>query len=166
MFYVTKHKFMTELKRRITIETLKDLDGLTGALAGRLKGGETIELLGDLGSGKTAFVRSLLSHWPSRDAVASPSFTIENIYRCPDFNVHHFDFYRLAEPGVCAFELSEAVADPRALVIVEWSQIVEDLLPRQCLAIEIRPQPTAERPERRVFNIRHPAEWKYLFETE
>ena len=116
---------------------LRALDKLTAKMTPKILGHETVELVSDLGGGKTAFVRCLAKNLKSSDAVASPSFTIENIYRCPGFNIHHFDFYRLEDPGICAFELQEALSDPNKLVIVEWSQIVANLLPPQRLVIEI-----------------------------
>ena len=139
------------------------LDALAAKIAARLRGGETLELLADLGGGKTAFTRCLAKHLRSEDAAASPSFTIENIYRCQNFDIHHFDFYRLEDPGVCAFELQEALADPDKLVIVEWSRIVADLLPPVRLAVEIAFDPGTGEDSRR-FTFKAPAELAYLTE--
>ena len=146
------------------VPDLVALDGLTAKLAGRLGGGEALELLSDLGGGKTAFTRYLAVHLESRDAVASPSFTIENIYRCKNFDIHHFDFYRLDDPGVCAFELEEALLDPDKLVIVEWSRIVADLLPSERLIIEIEFDPQAAGGESRLFTFKAPPALSYLTE--
>ncbi len=144
------------------INDLAALQTLADQLAGRLRGGETIELVSDLGGGKTAFVRCLAASLKARDAVASPSFTIENIYRTPSFEIHHFDFYRLEVAGICAFELAEVLGDAAKLVIVEWAQIVADILPDERLRITIRPAVTEAEPERRSFSLSCPAELKYL----
>ena len=144
------------------VNDLTVLDALAAGLAKRLRGGEVIELLGDLGAGKTAFVRCLASHLRSTDAVASPSFTIENIYRSPKMDIHHFDFYRLKDPGICAFELAEVLGDPDKLVIIEWGGIVADILPDKRLSIEIEAGPTTAEPERRKFVFRSPAGLQYL----
>ena len=144
------------------ISDLAALDELAAVLAGRLRGGETIELIGDLGAGKTAFVRCLARHLRSGDAVASPSFTIENIYRGPKFDIHHFDFYRLEDPGVCAFELAEVLGDPDKLVVVEWGEIVADILPAERLSVGIEAAPTPAEPERRRLTFRTPAGLRYL----
>ena len=152
----------TLLKKEIQIDDLKALDAFTQVLASKLQGSEVIELRSDLGGGKTAFVRSLLTHLSSRDSVNSPSFTIENIYSCPHFDIHHFDFYRLKQAGVCAYELSEALADDQQIVIIEWGQIVSHLLPEERLVIEIICQPTKEQLNRRLFCFMASTSFSYL----
>lgn len=106
------------------------------AVGKRLKGGETIELIGDLGSGKTTFVRGLARGLGSRDQVASPSFTISRIYMTPKLQLHHYDLYRLADPGVVSYELAESLANPSAVVAVEWAGSAKNILPRDRLSIK------------------------------
>lgn len=115
-------------------ETIK----LATAIGHKLRGGEAIELVSDLGGGKTAFVRGLASGMGSRDAVRSPSFTLSNEYRSKNLTLYHFDFYRLKEPGIMRDELAEALADPAAIVTVEWADLVEDVLPEKRLRITIK----------------------------
>jgi tRNA threonylcarbamoyladenosine biosynthesis protein TsaE len=105
----------------------------------KLRGGEVIELVGDLGSGKTAFVRGLAEGIGSHDAVRSPSFTLSNHYRADKLTIRHFDFYRLEEPGIVEQELAEALEDPRAAVVVEWGGIAEAVLPPNRLTVRIKP---------------------------
>lgn len=106
-------------------------------LGRRLRGGEVIELRSDLGGGKTTLVRGLAAGLGSDDAVASPSFTISRVYISPELELHHYDFYRLTEPGVMTDELSEVMGDPQNIVVVEWADIVEDVLPKQHIEIDI-----------------------------
>jgi tRNA threonylcarbamoyladenosine biosynthesis protein TsaE len=75
----------------------------------------------------------------SSDHVASPTFTISREYSAPDtgLRLYHFDFYRLAEPGIMADELAEILQDAKAVVVVEWGGIVEGVLPEQKIVIEI-----------------------------
>ena len=152
------------LRKTVDVGDLAALDRLAGRIAAAIKGGETVELISDLGGGKTAFVRCLARHLRTADAVASPSFTIENVYRCPGFDIHHFDFYRLSDPGICAFELREALDDPDKLVVVEWSQIVADLLPAERLVVEIGFRPTGGNADRRRFVFKAPPPLGYLIE--
>jgi len=102
-----------------------------------LKGGEVIEFIGDLGAGKTSFVRGLAEGLGSTDLVSSPTFTISNIYQCGDSSLVHFDFYRLAEPGLMQEELSEAISDINSTVCVEWAETVRGVLPKDSIRIEI-----------------------------
>lgn len=103
-----------------------------------LNGGELIELRGDVGAGKTHFVKALALALGSEDEVASPSFTIVREYKCPeDLVIHHFDFYRLDEPGIMKDELAEIVEDKNNIVVIEWSDIVRDVLPENRIVIDI-----------------------------
>jgi len=124
----------------------------------KLQGGEMIELVGDLGSGKTAFVRGLARGMGSSDSVHSPSFTLSNRYRAGKLTLHHFDFYRLGEPGIMARELAEILEDPSAVTVVEWGDVTEAVLPPDRLTIRIKP--TSE--TSRQFRFSCPNNLKYL----
>jgi tRNA threonylcarbamoyladenosine biosynthesis protein TsaE len=115
-------------------ETLR----LAEELGRKLRGGEVIELVSDLGGGKTTFVRGLAKGMGSRDGVRSPSFTLSNQYRAGDLTLHHLDFYRLSEPGIMRDELAEVAGDPKAVVAVEWADIVEDVLPPRRLTVTFK----------------------------
>ena len=119
-----------------------------------------VELISDLGGGKTTFTRGLVRGVKSPDAVASPSFTISKVYQAKDLEVHHFDFYRLSEPGIIADELAEVVGDPRIVTIVEWGNVVQHVLPAERLTVTL--VPIAE--DRRRLTFRCPASLAYLLE--
>ncbi|PID30323.1 tRNA (adenosine(37)-N6)-threonylcarbamoyltransferase complex ATPase subunit type 1 TsaE [Candidatus Saccharibacteria bacterium] len=114
-----------------------DTEALGERVGARLKGGEVLELLSDLGGGKTTFVRGLARGAGSTDAVASPTFTISREYRASKYTIVHFDFYRLDEPGIIAEELREVINDPLSVVVIEWGDIVQDVLPQQRLSLHI-----------------------------
>lgn len=110
-----------------------------GEQVGRaLHGGEVIELVSDLGGGKTVFVRGLARGMGSADKVSSPTFTISQEYKVGDRTLYHFDFYRLGEAGIVANELGEVVGDQAAAVVVEWGEIVHDVLPPERLTVTIK----------------------------
>ncbi len=127
----------------------------------KLRGGEVIELLSDLGGGKTAFVRGLAKGMGSKDTVRSPSFTLGNQYAAGKLTLHHFDFYRLHEPGIMERELAEILEDPQAVAVIEWGGITEAVLPRDRLTIQIKP--TSE--TSRQFNFSCPNNLSYLAPT-
>lgn len=106
-------------------------------LGERLRGGELIELISDIGGGKTTLVRGMAVGIDSHDQVQSPTFTIQRIYKGKKLDLHHFDFHRLQDPGVMQAELTESIAQ-NAAVVIEWSDIVADVLPAQRLKIQIR----------------------------
>jgi tRNA threonylcarbamoyladenosine biosynthesis protein TsaE len=114
-------------------------------LGASLKGGETVELVSDLGGGKTTFVRGLMRGLGSTDNVASPTFTISKLYQAGDIEIHHFDFYRLQEAGIIADELAEVTGDPKAIAVVEWADVVQHVLPADRLTVRIEQTRTGSR---------------------
>jgi tRNA threonylcarbamoyladenosine biosynthesis protein TsaE len=133
---------------------------LAALLGANLRGSETIELISDLGGGKTTFARGLVRGAGSLEKVGSPTFTISREYRTPKWTIYHFDFYRLNQAGIVAQELAEVVQDPQAVVVVEWGDIVHDVLPADRLAIRF--QQTAE--DTRLLTFEYPKSLAYLLQ--
>ncbi len=120
-----------------------------------------IELRSDLGGGKTTFVKGLAKGAGCSATVNSPTFTLSRIYPAKDFQIYHFDFYRLAEPGILAEQLAEAVNDKSSVVVVEWADIVEDVLPTSRISIQFRP--TGNSSEIREIVVKYPASKQSIF---
>ena len=114
-----------------------------------------IELIGDVGAGKTTFTRGLAAGLGVSEPVTSPSFTISKRYpfsltqkRCKKYNDHdaspdfaeliHYDFYRLDDPGIMREDLAESLAAPNSVVVIEWGGDVASLLPDDHLRLEFR----------------------------
>jgi tRNA threonylcarbamoyladenosine biosynthesis protein TsaE len=102
---------------RSTAET----EQLAADLAARFRGGEVVLLSGELGAGKTAFVRGLARGLgaPAED-VSSPTFTLVQEYR-GRLTLHHVDLYRLEPREVADLGLDELIASG-ALVAIEWAE--------------------------------------------
>lgn len=96
-----------------------------------------IELVSDLAGGKTTFVSGIARGISSTDLVSSPTFTLSNVYKGSELTIHHYDFYRLGEAGIMGDELAETLDDEKAVTIVEWAGIVNDVLPAERLTIRI-----------------------------
>lgn len=115
-----------------------ETEKLAANIGSALKGGEVIELVSDLGGGKTTFVRGLARGIGSRDHVASPTFTIRREYHASKLTLYHYDFYRLQQSGNIAQELIELLNDPGSVVVIEWPKIVQHVLPVDRLSIILK----------------------------
>ena len=116
-------------------EKMKSFGEAVGLL---LQGGEVIELIGDVGSGKTTFVKGLAVGLGVEENVQSPSFTINRIYNGhKDIVLTHYDFYRLNDAGIMSNELSEAISEPKTVPVIEWGGVANSILPIDRLSIKI-----------------------------
>lgn len=107
-------------------------------LGSQLQGGHVVQLVGDVGAGKTTLVKAIAEGMGVDEDVQSPSFTISRVYTTGDgLTLAHYDFYRLTDGGIMRHELDEAVHDPATITIVEWADVVADILPSEHLRIEI-----------------------------
>lgn len=114
----------------IEVASEAETKALAETIGSRLKGGEVFQLVGDVGAGKTTFVKGLAKGLAIDDEVQSPSFTISRVYDARDgLQLVHYDFYRLTDAGIMANEVSEMVNDPKTITVVEWADIVEGVLP-------------------------------------
>jgi tRNA threonylcarbamoyladenosine biosynthesis protein TsaE len=106
-------------------------------LGSLLKGGDVIELIGDVGAGKTTLTKGLATGLQIDEDVQSPSFTISRVYdRAADATrLAHYDFYRLQDAGIMANELFEATRDPDTITVIEWADIVTGVLPEDHLTL-------------------------------
>ena len=122
-------------------------------IGARLLGGEVLELVGDVGAGKTTFTKGLAKGIGVLETVQSPSFTISRVYEGEKLQLKHYDFYRLAEPGILAAEISESLAEPDNITVVEWAESVSDILPEDRTRIVF--QPTSENSRKvEIYNLK------------
>ncbi len=95
----------------------------------KLKAGDVVALIGELGSGKTRFIKGICSGLGVTEHVSSPSFTIVNEYASNVCKIFHFDFYRIASTS----ELKEIGFDDyiynEGICVIEWADRIMDLLP-------------------------------------
>jgi tRNA threonylcarbamoyladenosine biosynthesis protein TsaE len=131
-----------------------DTERIGELLGSLIKPPEVIELRSDLGGGKTTFTKGFARGLGSKDRVASPTFTLNKIYKSDHLEIHHFDFYRLEEPGVLSEQLEESLQNPRVVTIVEWADIVKGVLPKERIAIEFKP--VADNEDERVVTFEIP----------
>lgn len=114
----------------IEVNSAFETQQLGERIARHLVGSEVLQLVGDVGAGKTTFVKGLARGLAIDEDVQSPSFTISRVYDARDgIQLAHYDFYRLSDPGIIADELAEVVHDSKTITVIEWADIVEEVLP-------------------------------------
>lgn len=93
---------------------------IAAQLAARLVPGDVVLLSGEIGSGKTVFVRGAATALGLEDRVTSPTFAIGNVYRAPDQEIAHLDLYRLGEIAVADAAVLDDFLTPERIAFVEW----------------------------------------------
>jgi tRNA threonylcarbamoyladenosine biosynthesis protein TsaE len=111
--------------KQIDSNSTEDTLSFAYSVGVKLRGGEIIELIGDLGSGKTTFVGGLVKGAGSSDIVSSPTFMIKKEYRAPNLEIYHFDFYRLDKSDLIVHELADAISQPKSVIIIEWPKVMK-----------------------------------------
>lgn len=123
---------MTSVKNDATMQQIGERFGVS------LRGGEVVELIGDVGAGKTTLVKGIGRGLKLDEDVQSPSFTISRVYDGREgLALHHYDFYRLTDAGIMSYELAESIGDPHVITIIEWADTVSEVLPDERIVIRI-----------------------------
>ncbi len=104
------------------------------ALAATLKGNETVAFFGDLGAGKTTFIRALCQALGMDDEVTSPTFAMVHEYHSGPFPVYHFDMYRV-DGEESLFSTGYYDYLDQGLMLIEWSENIESLLPPDAIRL-------------------------------
>jgi tRNA threonylcarbamoyladenosine biosynthesis protein TsaE len=138
------------VQRALTVTTTSPEETLIvgAALAPVLLPGDVISLSGDLGAGKTVFVQGLAASLGVHGRVTSPTFTIVHQYEAR-FPIIHVDVYRLDSFQDLLDIGFEDFLDPAAIVLLEWGEAVEQLLPRAHLKLDIHRGDNPDRPDDR-----------------
>lgn len=105
-------------------------ESIAAKLAERLKPGDFIAFFGDLGSGKTAFVRGLASVFCKNARVSSPTFAIVNEYR-GDIDIFHFDMYRITDDDSLYSTGFYDYLERGGIIAAEWCENIPFGLPER-----------------------------------
>ena len=133
-----------------TTNSLEETEALGASLAQELEPGAVLAFTGDLGAGKTAFVRGLARGLGCPGRVTSPTFTIVNEYEGGRLPLFNFDMYRLGSADEL-FDIGwEDYLARGGVCAVEWSENVAEALEADCLRVDIR---RGERDNQRIITV-------------
>lgn len=137
---------MNSLGTQITIASTEDLERAAKEFLQAIGNQRLIALYGSMGAGKTTFTAALCKVLGVEDPVCSPTFTLVNEYRLPGGEMmYHFDFYRLKNSGEALDIGLYDYLDSGCLCLMEWPEVIEDLLPEETLAVHLEVLPDGSR---------------------
>lgn len=98
---------------------------------------KVIAFYGKMGAGKTTFIKALCEELGVRDVITSPTFAIVNEYNASTQSIFHFDFYRIKKIEEVYDMGYEDYIYSGNLCLIEWPELIEELLPEDTLRVTI-----------------------------
>lgn len=131
---------------KVITKSSEETQELAQDFAEKLKGGETLALYGELGSGKTTFVQGLAKGLGIKRRIISPTFIIVRTYKISiKYKVlsikyfYHIDLYRInSDKEIEGLGIKEIMNDPQSIVAIEWAEKMGDLLPKERIDIHFK----------------------------
>ena len=123
------------------INSLKEMEDFAFDFSKKLKKGQVINLIGDMGSGKTTFVSYICKYFGIYNT-SSPTFAIVNIYDGKkdeeDFSIYHLDLYRFEDPDeILDIDFETYFYPENAITFLEWADKAKDYLPDDMIEVNI-----------------------------
>lgn len=125
------------MEKKLESASPDETESIAIELAKEVKAGSIYTLSGDLGAGKTVFARGFARGLGIMSPVTSPTFTLVNEYKKGRLPLYHFDVYRLGEAEELYDTGFEDYLENGGVVLIEWAERIEELLPRPYFYISI-----------------------------
>jgi len=123
---------------KYTTNCVEETISLATKIAKIVNAGEVLALIGDLGTGKTAFTQGFAKAMGISDSVGSPTFKLVSEYEGKENWLYHIDCYRLDDSQqFINIGGEDYLANKKGITIIEWADIIEDILPRNTITINI-----------------------------
>lgn len=126
----------TDCSKKFISGSLKETQNIAESFAKTLKAGDLVAFRGKLGAGKTAFITGIALGFGIKE-VSSPTFAIMNEY-VGELVIHHYDMYRISGwEDLYSTGFIDDLDSGDALLLVEWSENIEEYLPNNCIRVKI-----------------------------
>ena len=123
----------------LTIHKLSDISNVASEFMNKYEQKRIVAFYGEMGVGKTTFIKALCKQLNVTDTMNSPSFAIVNEYHTSDHKlIYHIDLYRLTDPKELAEIGFEEYLHSGSVCFIEWPEIAENLLPNDSLKVQMR----------------------------
>jgi len=142
-------KKMEETFRSLSIRNEEETRAFGHQLADRLEPGSVVALIGDLGTGKTTLSKYIAEGLGITEVVTSPTFTIVQEYHSGRLPLYHFDVYRIGDISEMEELGYEEYFFGDGVSLVEWADIIQELLPEEARIIRIE---YGREPEERIYH--------------
>lgn len=119
------------------IHDLGQIDALAADFVSQMTDARVYAFYGEMGAGKTTFIKALCRALGVEDVITSPTFSIINEYTTPKETIYHFDFYRIKKLEEVYDMGYEDYFYSDALCFIEWPELVEELLPEDTVRVHI-----------------------------
>lgn len=150
-------------KKEICLDNIENTKIFASIIAKHLSAGDVITFSGNLGSGKTSFIKYMINSLSlEKLEVTSPSFNLLHIYELNNLELWHFDLYRLKDIDEI-YELGIEDAFIKGVSLIEWPQIIDTILPENRLDIKLS---FAKGEEARIVNLTGFSKWSKVLEKE
>jgi tRNA threonylcarbamoyladenosine biosynthesis protein TsaE len=132
---------------KIKIESLNSINEAARTFIKNIGEARVFAFYGKMGAGKTTFIKALCHELGSDDNVTSPTFAIVNEYTVKQSErpIYHFDFYRIKKLDEVYDMGYEEYFDSGNLCLIEWPELIEELLPEDVKKVTITEQPDSSR---------------------
>ncbi len=129
---------MEKVIDKVITENEEDTKKFAALFAKKLKEGDIIGLIGELGTGKTVFTKGIAYSLNIKEPVTSPSFNLVNVYNDGDIDLFHFDLYRLNSIEELENIGYEEYFYSNGITVIEWADKCIDILNENCYLIYLK----------------------------
>ena len=136
-----------------------DTEKIAKLIAKYIKNKDIIILTGELGAGKTKFVEGFLSYFNLQDEISSPTFNIVNEYSTNNFNIYHFDVYRLEDIDEF-FAIGGEEYFEKGVCLIEWGETIQNILPKNYIQITFKRDYKNE--NKRILEFKYSDNYEFL----